>query len=984
MSSNPYQTLNDILIYNKKNNPHAIAYRFILNDLECETLSNAELYRRTYNLARQIQEKAAPGERVILTAKPGLDFVIGFYACLVSRTIAVPIFPPANAMMASRFLHVVADAKPKLILGDKQTINSLVLARKVNSFMPSRIKNYLGVSDTLSEIFAILKQLIIPILSIKDCPGEVFDQQQFSPGTTKDIAFLQYTSGSIGHPKGVMLSHGNLLHNIEIIKKVVNHNESSHSFSWLPPYHDMGLIAGIIEPLYAGIPATLMSTMDFIERPSRWMEGMSKYQCTTTGAPNFAFELAVRKTPEALSQQLDLERVEVIANGAEPLSMESLELFYEKFGPSGLQKGAILPCYGLAESTVMVSGKRVLTNELTLHVDPEQLKSNTIKIEVEPHKAKRLVSSGIPQMEVRIVNPHTLSEVKPFEVGEIWVHGESVSTGYFNNSEASAKTFNNNIKGSMSGLKYLRTGDLGFMHQGELFVCGRLKNLIIIHGQNYYPHDIELAVASSDKNIRTGCVVAYATCKEGIEGLAVVVELYQNTLKEGYPLIIDNIQKMIARQFQLAVRELVLVPARAIPKTTSGKLQRIKCRELVENGSIKPLFHYVHGAKKSFAGANSEDWILALKNIPKKEYQQFFTTHIKMLVAEVLNIAEVQAVDINKGFFDLGMDSLMTVDFKTQLEDKLAHSPMVTKAVSLGYSNIGAMIKFLSKNWSDEYSHERSKNLPKPSSTIEIKNNESKAAVLLIHGLSSSPLEMMSCADALYQAGFSVRIPHYKSFGFDKSLSNKGVCASRKAWKEEVLQDFKQMQQEYEQIFVVGMCLGAILALELAANVGAQIQGLALLSTPFFYDGWAIPWYRSMIPIIGKTPLKKFLSYKERAPYGVKNEQVRTIIKSAMEKNKISAAGSQKITLFGIHEAYLLTQEVKRTINQINSSILVIHAEEDETASLNNVEYIQKNIQAPKKQVVILKDSYHMITLDNEKHIVAQKITDFFNSLLAA
>ncbi|MDR3504349.1 MAG: AMP-binding protein [Legionella sp.] len=984
MCSNPYQTLNDILSYNKQNNPRAIAYRFILNDLESETINNAELYRRTFNLAKEIQEKAAPGERVILTAKPGLDFVIGFYACLVSRTIAVPIFPPANAMMASRFLHVIFDAKPKLILGDKQTMNSLLLARKVNTFMPGRVKNYLGVSDTLSEIFSLLKQLVIPILSIKDRSGDVFDEQQFSPGSKKEIAFLQYTSGSIGHPKGVMLSHGNLLHNVEIIKRVVNHSESSHSFSWLPPYHDMGLIAGIIEPLYAGIPATLMSTIDFIERPSRWMESMSKYQCTTTGGPNFAFELAVRKTSEALLQQLDLGHIEVIANGAEPLSVESINLFYDKFGVSGLQKGAILPCYGLAESTVMVSGKSFLTNELTLHVDPEQLKNNVINTAVDPHKAKRLVSSGIPQMDVKIVNPHTLVEAKPFEVGEIWIHGESVSAGYFNNADASEKTFNNYIKQSAHETKYLRTGDLGFMHQGELFVCGRLKNMIIIHGQNYYPHDIELVVASSDKRIRTGCVVAYATAKEGIEGLAVVVEVQKNTLKEDYSLIVNTIQKIIARQFQLAVREIFLVPARAIPKTTSGKLQRIKCSELLENGSIKPLFHYVHNSKKLYVSANNEDWVLALKNTPKKKYQQFFTTHIRTLVAEVLNIADAQAIDLNKGFFDLGMDSLMTVDFKTRLEDKLAHSSIVTKAVTFGYSNVGTMVKFLAKNWSHEQHHEEPKILSKSASTIEIKNNSSKAAVLLIHGLSSSPLEMMSCADALYQSGFSVRIPHYKTFGFDNSLAKKGVCVSRQAWKEEVLREFKLMQQEYEQIFVVGMCLGAILALELADNVGAQIQGVALLSTPFFYDGWAIPWYRSMIPLIGKTPLKKFISYKEKAPYGVKNETMRTLIKSSMEKNKTSAAGSQKISLFGIHEAYLLTQEVKKNINQINSSMLIIHAEEDETASLSNVKYIQNNIQAPKTQVVILKDSYHMITLDNEKHIVAQKITDFFNSLLAA
>lgn len=984
LSDHSYQTLNDILVYQKEYNPNAVAYRFIFNDTYSETISNAELYRRVYNLAAEIQKKTKPHDRIILAAQPGFDFIIGFYACLLTRTIAVPIFPPANAMMASRFLHVLHNAKPKLIICDKQIANTLRRAQKVNALMPSRVRQYFGISEILSKIFVTLKEAHIPILTVRNYRGTRFDEQQFPSSSSEDIAFLQYTSGSIGHPKGVMLSHANLLHNMKIIKEVVHHTEDSHVFSWLPPYHDMGLIAGIMEPLYAGIPATLMSTIDFIERPSRWMEGISKYRCTTTGAPNFAFELAALKTSDALLEQMNLSQVEVIANGAEPIAVESMNLFYEKFKVAGLRKGAVLPCYGLAESTVMVSGKPFLTKELIINVNPDQLKKNIIDTAIEPEKAKQLISSGIPQMEIKIVNPQTHEEAKPSEVGEVWIYGESVSSGYFNNTEETEKTFKNTVHLAPNAKKYLRTGDLGFMHQGELFVCGRLKNVIIIHGQNYYPHDIELAVASSDQNIRTGCVVAYSTTQSGVEALTIVAELRKETPQSAHQLILNTIQKAIAKQFKLAIHEVFLVPARAIPKTTSGKLQRLKCQELIENHSIKPLFHYVHDTHthldQSEQLLDKEDWLSHLENTSKEERRQFLSTRISRLLAEVLNVDIHTPIDLSKGFFDLGMDSLMEADFKSRLQEKLGDTPTINKAVTFGYSSVQTMINFLLKHQKTEHhAGQHTDRAINHSSTIELKNG--RRAVLLIHGLSSSPLEMISCADALYQAGFSVRIPHYKTFGFDHKVPHKGVTAPWQEWKEEVLADFKQMKNEYEQIFVVGMCLGAILALDLAAHVGSEVDGLALLSTPFFYDGWATPWYQSLIPLIGKTPLKKFISYKEREPYGVKNEKLRTLIKSSMQKHKTSAAGSAKITLAGIYEAYLLTQKVKKNIAQINNSLLVIHAEEDETASLSNVEFIQNKIQSPNLHVVVLKDSYHMITLDNEKERVATEITKFFNTL---
>jgi len=464
-----YKTITDILIFQKTNYPQKIAYRFLLNDIDEEILTYEELYSQVQSLSCHIQHHTKPHDRVILSTIPGLDFIVGFYACLMSRTIAVPIIPPANANMATRFVHILKDANPKLILFDKKTAKNLYFAEKADVFIPKRLKSFLGVQEAHSELFSIINNQKIQTLTISEHHKIGLEGHQHPEAESSDVAFIQYTSGSTGHPKGVMITHRNLLHNVEIIRKVVNHTEHSHLFSWLPPYHDMGLIAGIIEPLYSGITATLMSTLDFIERPSRWVEGMAKYQCTTTGGPNFAFELCALKTSDEVIKNLDLSRLEVIANGAEPLNWAAIDLFYKKFAPSGFRKGVILPCYGLAESTVMVTGKQFLTDEFLLSVDLEQLKKHKIKIKEQTNTSRVLVSSGIPQMNVKIVNPEHLKECSHNEVGEIWIQGDSVALGYYNNRPETEQTFHAQLVGDESQTHYLRSGDLGFLYKGELF-----------------------------------------------------------------------------------------------------------------------------------------------------------------------------------------------------------------------------------------------------------------------------------------------------------------------------------------------------------------------------------------------------------------------------------------------------------------------------------------------------------------------------------
>lgn len=708
-----YQTINDILILQKQNQPKKIAYRFLLSDDEEVALNYEELYDQVRSLSHHIQQQTKPFDRVCLSSRPGLDFIVGFYACLLARTIAVPIIPPANVMMTIRFLHVLKDAGSQLILFDKETAKTFNFAQKANSIVPNKLKHFIGIHEVHSELFATFKNEEIKTLIISDYNNTPCNDYDFRECSSEDTAFLQYTSGSTGNPKGVMITHANLLHNMEIIRKVVNHSEDSHVFSWLPPYHDMGLIAGIIEPLYSGITVTLMPTLDFIERPSRWVEGMAKYKCTSTGAPNFAYELCALKTSDELVNKMDLSLLEVAANGAEPLNNAAMELFYKKFESAGLRKGAILPCYGLAESTVMVSGKQFLTDERLLSVDFEQLKKHKIEITEQKNSSKLLVSSGVPALNVKIVNSDSLIECKQNEVGEIWINGSSVARGYYNNEAETTKTFHAQIKEDKNATKYLRTGDLGFMHKGELFVCGRIKNMIIIRGQNYYPQDIEYAVSYANNAIRKGCVVVYAATHDAQETLVVVAEVKATIGKKNLLVISESIKSEISLAFQLSANQIILVPPKSIPKTSSGKLQRIKCQELIENQQIKPLYHYIleellarTTAQESVIEARHE-WIMQFDKANMKERKERLKTLVLSVTAKILSIPELSSIDINKGFFDLGMDSIKAVEIKTQLQEQFNNRIVLDNSLIFNFPTIKALIEHLVNELSPEKPKEK-------------------------------------------------------------------------------------------------------------------------------------------------------------------------------------------------------------------------------------------------------------------------------------
>ncbi|MBN9231071.1 MAG: AMP-binding protein [Legionella sp.] len=721
-----FKTLTDILKYRAHFEPEKQAYRFIIQEGQIETLNYGELYHRAAQLGALIQEKTQPLDRILLAAQPGLEFIIGFLACLLTRTIAVPIFPPANAAMTNRFLHVLENAQPSLLLCDKKTAKTMRHAQTANRFIPGKMRQLLGISENQSLILNNLDKFGLTFINIEDSNKYTYNELQFPDIFTEDVAFLQYTSGSTKTPRGVMLSHANLLDNLSIIHKACHYTPDCHLFSWLPPYHDMGLIAGILSPLYEGMEVTLMSTLDFIARPARWVTYMSQFQCTRTGGPNFAYELCARKTPAEIIPELKLSQLEAAANGAEPLNIETLRLFYTKFAPAGLRKGAMLPCYGLAESTVMCTAKPFMTDEKILYVDPILFKKNKIEPVAEHAQAKQLVSSGVPLMEVKIVNPDTSELASPDEVGEIWLHGASVSSGYFNNPEETTKVFKNTLKNDPLHKQYLRTGDLGFFYEQQLFICGRLKQLIILNGQNFYPQDIEFIAERASPHIRIGCTVAFPVTLNDKETLALAVEVHPNTASADYKLIIDEIQNSLFHKLQIHAQSIYLLPPKSIPKTTSGKLERNRCKELIEQESIKPIYHFVQqqSSKPDLVKKNNKSWIEILAHTPEQQRKNILQQLLINLTEEILDTGE-KLVDLQKGFFEYGFDSIKAAQLKEAVEEACEYQLSLDSSLVFNYPNVGAISEYLL----ERLGYENPVLTPTPSSRTS-KSNEEEIAVV--------------------------------------------------------------------------------------------------------------------------------------------------------------------------------------------------------------------------------------------------------------
>ena len=683
----------DILRWRGEHQSDKPAFTFIENGEEKEQhLSYGELDRQARAIAATLQKYRLKGERVLLLYPPGLEYIAGFLGCLYAGAIAVPVYPPDPTRLnrtLPRLEAIVQDADARVALTTVQimammklikvqsrfagSLEKFPLFRKALGVLGSKVQE-LGRTEGLERMRWIATDKLNPRLA-RDWEPPSID------GDT--LAYLQYTSGSTGTPKGVMLTHRNLLHNSRIIHYGFGFTRDATGVIWLPMYHDMGLIGGILQPLSAGLPCILMSPLAFLQWPVRWLKVISRIQDrpVISGGPNFAYELCVRRVSKKQIQELDLSNWVVAFSGAEPVRAETIEKFSRTFAPAGFKKEAFYPCYGLAEATLMVSGGLQKDPPVFLSIKKSALKENRVVVtHPDDTDAQCFVGCGraLLDQQIEIVDPETLQKCNEGEIGEIWVASSSVAQGYWKKPEASRETFQARIARTNEG-PFLRTGDLGFFWNGELFVTGRLKDLIIIRGRNHYPQDIEYTVEQSHAAVRAGCVAAFSIEVTGEERLVVVAEA--RIRKDGdYGDVVSAIRQAVAEGHDLQVYAVVLIKPRTIPKTSSGKIRRRATREMYFNGELTVLTEWrvgmvlpqpsdesrekkalppnVHRAEDVQSGAG--------KRISAEEIEAWLVRHL----AGLLNVPP-ESLDIRRPFASYGIDSAQAVSLAGELEEWL-------------------------------------------------------------------------------------------------------------------------------------------------------------------------------------------------------------------------------------------------------------------------------------------------------------------------
>ena len=537
--------------------PDETAYTFLRDGASpAADISWSGLAQATRTVAGWLRTRLAPGDRALLLYPPGLDFIAAFFGCLYAGVLAVPVLPPQGSRSrrgVDRLASIAADAEPKCTLTNTEL--QLQLARESRE----------GLLGTI--------ELGIPWVATDRLPGDLATAGQPAAADRNTLAFLQYTSGSTARPKGVMVSHGNLLHNLNAAFHLGEHGTHGVSVSWLPVTHDMGLIEGVLQPAFSGCPAYLMSPGAFLQRPARWLKAISTFRATRSGGPNFAYDLAVTRVTAEDRRSLDLSCWRAAYNGAEPIRHDTMAAFAQAYAESGFDSAAFRPCYGLAESTLLVSTGAWIGEGARA-----------------PGSDGGDVSCGTPAFgtRVRIVDPSAHTLCRDEEVGEIQVSGESVAQGYWNRPLETAAAFGDGVG---SGERWLRTGDLGYLRAGELYVTGRIKDLLIVRGAKHFPQDLEHTAERHHPAIRAGSVAAVAV-STGVRGdrIALVAEVDPRLLESaGGDGLIAGLRQVIADAHGIQLHGVALVSPGSMPKTTSGKLQRFLCRDGWLTGTLTSL-----------------------------------------------------------------------------------------------------------------------------------------------------------------------------------------------------------------------------------------------------------------------------------------------------------------------------------------------------------------------------------------------------------
>ncbi|MEY3204256.1 MAG: hypothetical protein RLZZ21_587 [Planctomycetota bacterium] len=666
-------TIVDLLRQRAAYRPHDRAFTFLVDGENEElNITYAELDRKARTVGGWLMDRGMVGKRVLLLYPSGLDFIAAFMGCLYGGAIAVPAYPPRKNRSVERIEAIAADADAAVALTTRDVLDRF---------------------DGLKAAAPSLEHLIWKVDSeLEPAWADRWERPDIDGDT---LAFLQYTSGSTGTPKGVMLSHENLLHNSLRIMQAFEITRSQSGVFWLPSFHDMGLIGGILVPLYGGKFNVLMSPVAFLQKPLRWLQAIAKYRATISGGPNFAYELCVRKTTPEQRAALDLSSWSLAFNGAEPVRAETIDAFCEAFAVSGFRREAFYPCYGLAESTLMVTGGMKFEPPVLRAFDAASIDTGTaLSRPATAAGARRLVGSGreLDGQDVLIVDPQTCEALPPGRVGEIWVSGPSVAQGYWNRPEDSTATFGAMLsqpEPAVPGQQvskwrpnpgpYLRTGDLGFFDNGELFVTGRLKDLIIIRGRNHYPQDIEHAVELASPLVRAGSVAAFAVDVEGRERVVVTAELERGRREPAeIAAAFEVIRSRLALDHEVAVEAIVLVRPNSIPKTSSGKIQRHACKRQFLDGTLEVVEQHVGwlAAAAPAAAAAAAPRLARQRPVgetsrahrPDRELPQEI---VQTVFEHVRQIAKERAgsLSLDTNIVELGLDSLERMEIVASLEE---------------------------------------------------------------------------------------------------------------------------------------------------------------------------------------------------------------------------------------------------------------------------------------------------------------------------